>query len=340
MAARGRGDRGLRLGFAFGSCGEPVPGAQVLIRLRADLLAVDASAGHVVLPSLFHAAGLSGIRVRECRGNRNFPAGNPKFLNPGEDRGYTPVSMSRREPETDLGGARPSFQSTLWSVVLRAKDPAAGDRREALQKLIETYWKPLYGFVRRKGHGVEAGKDIIQGFFTELLAKDYLQYVDRGRGKFRSFILTALEHYMADEYDRAKAQKRGGGRLVLSLDFQDAEVGVAGHGGGEGPDAAFKRDWALNVMMQAMARVKAHYESGGRVAEFDAFRAHLSSVRPEGASYEALAATLGLGVEDVRNRVRSARARFREAILEVIRAYTDSEAEAAEELNDLLTAFS
>ena len=238
-----------------------------------------------------------------------------------------------------MGGPRGSFQSTLWSLVLRAKNPDAADRRQALETLIRAYWKPLYVFVRRKGNGVDASKDLTQGFFAELLAKDFLKHVDRDRGKFRTFLLTAIEHYMADEYDRAKAQKRGGGAAVLSLDFEGAELDVPRDGAGS-PDQEFKRDWAVRVMAQGMEAVKASFDDRGRAAEFEAFRGHLTSTRPEGASYEAMAAALGISVEDVRNRVRSARTRYREAILDVIRSYTDSEQEAKEELQELLSAFS
>jgi RNA polymerase sigma-70 factor (ECF subfamily) len=243
--------------------------------------------------------------------------------------------------ETRIGGPGRSFESTLWTVVLRAKDPNSPERREAMEKLIERYWKPLYSFVRRKGNPVEASKDITQGFFAELLAKDYLKYLDRNRGLFRTFLLTALEHYMADEYDRAQAQKRGGGRRQFSLDFAAAEEEIAGKNiDGATPDQVFKREWAIRVMAQAMDALRASFESEGRQAEFEAFKGHLSSTRPEGATYEDLARTLGISVEDVRNRIRSARARYRDSILDTIRSYTTSEEEARSELGDLLSAFS
>jgi RNA polymerase sigma-70 factor (ECF subfamily) len=112
--------------------------------------------------------------------------------------------MSAPDDDTAIGGAKRSFQSTLWTVVLAAKDPSSPDRREALQQLIETYWKPVYLFIRRRGNDREASKDLAQGFFTALLERQFLQYVQRDRGKFRTFLLTALEHFMADEHDRAQ----------------------------------------------------------------------------------------------------------------------------------------
>jgi len=247
--------------------------------------------------------------------------------------------MAGNKAETAIGGTGGAFPSTLWSVVIRAKDPNSPGRREALQMLIQAYWKPLYFFLRRKGNSVESSKDLTQGFFAELLEKDFLQYVNRGRGRFRSFLLTALEHHLLDEVDRSKAQKRGGGRPLVALDFEGAENEVAGRLG-ESPDAAFRRDWAIHVMSQALARLQATYEVKGRGAEFQVLKGHLTSTRPEGSSYESLAQQLGRSVEDIRNRIRSARAGLREAILEVVREYTDSEAEASEELADLKTAFS
>jgi len=251
------------------------------------------------------------------------------------------MGVGRQNPETEIGGARGAFQTTLWSLVLRAKDPSSPERRDALQKLIAAYWKPLYYFVRRKGNGTEASKDLTQGFFADLLARDFLQYLDRDRGKFRTFLLAALEHYMADQYDRDRAQKRGGDRTILSLDFEKAEgEAPALPASGENPDAAFKRDWATRVLAQAMEALRESFDTSGRRAQFDAFQAHLTSTRPEGASYEELAKQLGISVDDVRNRVRATRAAYRDRILDVIRSYTDSEDEAREELKDLLSAFS
>jgi len=241
--------------------------------------------------------------------------------------------------ETEIGGNRGAFPSTLWTLVLQAKTPESPGRREALERLIAAYWKPLYGFVRRKGNSIEASKDLIQGFFSELLAKDFLKYLDRDRGKFRTFLLAALEHYLADEYDRSQAQKRGGGRLALSLDYGEAEEGL-GATIAAPADSSFKRDWAVQVMSQAMEAVRTSFQNSGRTAEFEAFRAYLTSTRPDGASYEELARSLGLTVDDVRNRVRATRQRYREAILEIIRSYTDSPEKAQEELQDLLSAFS
>jgi len=241
--------------------------------------------------------------------------------------------------ETAIGGSNQAFRSTLWTVVLAAKDPASKDRRDALQTLIETYWKPVYLFIRRKGNDRETAKDLAQGFFAALLERNFLQYVQRDRGKFRTFLLTALEHFMADERDRAQALKRGGGRQAVSIDFAIAESAIQA-AGSESPDRLFRRDWAIRVLAQALEALKADFATRGRAAEFDALRFHLTEGTRGAPSGAELAATLGVSETEARKRVHRARAEYREAILGVIRAYTETDDDAREELAELLGAFS
>ncbi len=249
--------------------------------------------------------------------------------------------MAEQVNETEIGGGGRTFRSTYWSTVLKAKDPSSPERREALQALIRTYWKPVYFFVRRRGNDVETSKDVVQGYFAALLDRNYLQYVDPGRGKFRTFLLTTLEHYMADEFDRARALKRGGGRAVFSLDFVRAESEIpADPASAEAPDRGFRRVWALEVMARAFESLRAEFDASGREAEFDALKRHLTWGAGPPDTYAGLARTLGMRETDVRNRIHRARARYRDAILDVIREYAQTEDEAQDELRDLLTAFS
>lgn len=249
--------------------------------------------------------------------------------------------MAQGPQETQIGGTAKGFTSTCWTLVLRAKEADLGARQAALEQLALAYWKPLYFFVRRRGNSVETSKDLIQGYFASLLERDTFQYLDRTRGKFRTFLLTTLEHYLADEHDRATAMKRGGGRPELSLDVAAAE-GQGLHPGapGESPDQAFNREWAIGVLTQALEKLRAAYEAFGGGQEFDALRPHLSAMRPENASYEELARRLGTTVQDIRSRVRTARTRYRDSILEVIRSYAETPEEAQEELRELFSAFS
>jgi RNA polymerase sigma factor (sigma-70 family) len=243
------------------------------------------------------------------------------------------------QDDTAIGGTKRGFQSTLWSVVLAAKDPGSVDRRDALQRLISTYWKPVYLFIRRRGNDVEVSKDLAQGFFTALLERNFLQYVQRDRGKFRTFLLTALEHFMADEYDRAQALKRGGGRDVVSIDYAAAEAAMKAPGS-EPPDRLFRRDWALRVLSQALEALRADFIARGKGEEFAALRVHLTEGTKGAPSGAELAESLGISEAEVRKRIHRARADYKEAILRVIRDYTETEDDAREELRDLLGAFS
>ena len=249
--------------------------------------------------------------------------------------------MPRRESETDIGGKRRSFQTTLWTTVLKAKTAAEPDRHEALQTLVDSYWKPVYYFIRRKGNDPESSKDLAQGFFAALIERDFLQYVQRGRGRFRTFLLTALDHYMTDEYRREQAQKRGGGKALLSLDCAELEARPwLEASSGQSPDQAFLRDWAVRVMAQAMVLLRAEFVESGREAEFESLRHHLTEGTKGAPTYAEIARMLGLEENDIRKRIHRARESYREAIVDIIRSYTDNEEDLREELRDLFSAFS
>ena len=240
--------------------------------------------------------------------------------------------MSTSEP---VAGFRP----TLWTVVLRAKDPDAPDRREALERLFQTYWKPVYFHIRRT-HDAEAAQDIAQGFFTTFLEKDYLKSVERDKGKFRTFLCVALRHYMADQYDRAIARKRGGGRPLLSLDFARAETEISRMPvAKDEPEKLFQRQWALEVIKRSLQALRAEFLASDRLAEFEAISLYLSAGGKEAPSHADLAKRLGISETDVNNRVHRLRSRYRELILEEVRSYSDSEEEAQQELRDLFSAF-
>src|SRR5438874_3181457 len=144
------------------------------------------------------------------------------------------------------------FSTTHWSVVLAAGDRASHQAAEALEKLCRTYWYPLYAYVRRQGHSPPDAQDLTQEFFARLLARNYLGTVGREKGKFRSFLLAALNHFLADERDRAKAAKRGGGKTLISLDEEDAESRYqADMASPLSPDKIFEKRWATTLLDQA-----------------------------------------------------------------------------------------
>jgi RNA polymerase sigma-70 factor (ECF subfamily) len=213
--------------------------------------------------------------------------------------------------ETAIGGNRPGFQPTLWTLVLRAKDPASPERRQALDLLIQAYWKPVYFFIRRKGRDIEAAKDLTQSFFTAFLEKDFLRNVSRDKGRFRSFVLASLTYFLSDEYDRANAKKRGGGFHFVEAE-EELESAEAS------PEEAFSRKWALEVMAQAVDRLKREYP-------------------PEDMALLAGEKLPELGVSDRKNRLHRIRGRLRELLREIIRPSVELESDVDPEIRALLS---
>lgn len=233
--------------------------------------------------------------------------------------------------ETSAGG----FQPTLWSVVLRAKDAGDPHRRTALNRLCETYWRPVYVYLRRKGMSQADGQDATQGFFAEFLEKGLLDRVDRGRGRFKSFLLAVLEHWLANEHRKARAEKRGGGAAPIRLDFAKAESEVRLEpAGGETPEAAFRKSWALAVLQGAFDALRREFEGRGEGSRFEAVRVHLSAAGGR-ASYQELATRMGLSEADVTNLLHRAKKRLRELIREALRETVDSEDEVDDEQREL-----
>lgn len=249
--------------------------------------------------------------------------------------------MTTREGDTWIGGAKGEFESTLWSVVVRAKDASSPERREALQRLIEIYWKPLYHYVRRRGQSREAAKDTVQSFFTALLEKDLLQYLDPGRAKFRTFLQIALKHHMSDARDREKAVKRGGGRPIFSLDFSAADREYGDDAAmEETPEQTYRREWGVRVLEQALEAVRAEFAGAGREREFDEIKLHLAAGPGEKRSYADLGRMFDVSEGEIAHRIHRARSRFKEKILLVIRSYTETPEQVQEELRDLFSALS
>src|SRR5262249_28168649 len=159
-------------------------------------------------------------------------------------------------PDSALPGAG-RFATTRWSMVLAARDHAAPQSREALAALCAAYWYPLYAYVRRQGHDADAASDLTQEFFARLLEKDCLQVVDRGKGKFRSFLLAACRHFLLNEYDRGRAYKRGGAVTFTGLDFQSAEGRYSREPGHSlTPEKLYERRWALTLLDQVLGRLR------------------------------------------------------------------------------------
>lgn len=244
------------------------------------------------------------------------------------------------EPDSpEAGHAGPAdFLTTRWSVVLRAGRPGQPRARAALAELCGSYWRPLYAYVRRRGHDPEVARDLTQGFFTRLLEKNAVGGADPTRGRFRAYLLGALKHYLANEWDRARALKRGGGVAPLSLDFESAdEVLVFEPEERLTPERAFERDWALAVLERVFAGLEATYAARGRAELFTALKGTLVG-SDGGPGYRELGAELEMSEGAVKVAAHRLRRAFRAALRAEIAETVEDEAELESELGHLIEA--
>src|SRR5438046_2808923 len=218
------------------------------------------------------------------------------------------------QPLRDAQGTAAQFATTHWSVVLAAGQSASTEANQALELLCRTYWYPLYAYVRRKGYDAHVAQDLTQEFFARLLARNYLNVADRNRGKFRSFLLGCLEHFLAREWTRAQAQKRGGGLPFISLDQMDAEdrfLLEPAHG--LSANKIFDRRWATTLLDQAMARLREECLSSQKGDLLEKTQNYLSGERGE-ASYADLAVSLGMSEGAIKVAVHRLRQRYGELV--------------------------
>ncbi len=222
------------------------------------------------------------------------------------------------------------FSTTHWSVVAAA----GGEHAEALEKLCRAYWYPLYAYVRRRGFGPEQAQDLTQEFFARLLKQNYPAQADRAKGKFRSFLLLTLNHFLADEFDRANTLKRGGGQVLISLDQETAEGRYCREPAHElSPEKLFERRWAQSILENALNRLREEY------APEPAAYAVLKTFEPGEQltlSYAEAAARLGITESAVKSKVHRLRHRHRELVREVIAETVGTVTEVDEELRHLL----
>ncbi|MEO7319124.1 MAG: hypothetical protein ABIZ56_09065 [Chthoniobacteraceae bacterium] len=235
--------------------------------------------------------------------------------------------------ENESSGGR-SFSATRWSVVLAA----AGEVEGALASLCRAYWFPLYAFLRRQGLGPEDAEDVTQGFFAHLLGKGALARVDRAKGRFRTFLLASLKHFLADQRDRANAQKRGEGAVAISMDAVTAEERYALEPRDElSPDKLFDRRWAVAVIEQALARLGAEYSAAGKGALFGALKPLLSSPS-EARPYAEIGAQFSMNEGAVKIAVHRLRQRYGAALRAEIAETVGTAEEVEAELRHLLDA--
>lgn len=225
------------------------------------------------------------------------------------------------------------FATTRWSVVLAARDRESPGSAAALEALCRTYWFPLYGLVRRLGHGPHDAEDLTQEFFARLLAKDYLRAAAQERGRFRTFLRVALKRFLANERDRAHAGKRGGGRVSVPFDTAVAEARLQADGGQDAlaAETLFEQRWALALLEESLARLRAEYEAAGKESEFTRLKDFLAAERGT-IPYPVIATDLALSEGAARVSVHRLRKRFRELFRAAVADTVDDPAEVDAEL--------
>jgi RNA polymerase sigma-70 factor (ECF subfamily) len=232
------------------------------------------------------------------------------------------------------------FASTHWSVVVAARRRSSPESREALATLCRAYWYPLYAFVRRQGYSAADAQDLTQGFFARLLQKQFLAAVEREKGKFRSFLLAAMKHFLANERDRARAQKRGGGAIVSleTLDFETAESRYRREPAHNvTAERIFERRWALTLLDRVLDRLVAEYAVAGKALLFEQLKDCLTA--PDSArSYAELAATLAMTEGAVKVAVHRLRRRYRELLRDEIAQTVADPREVDDEIRQLFAA--
>jgi RNA polymerase sigma factor (sigma-70 family) len=224
------------------------------------------------------------------------------------------------------------FAATRWTVVRAAGRDSSPQARRALEELCRTDWYPLYAYVRRRGYEAHEAEDLTQDFFARLLAKNYLADVEREKGKFRSFLLASLKHFLANEWDKAHAQKRGGGQAIVSL---DAETRYRSEPANElSADKLLDRQWAVALLDLVLARLEAETDA----KQFAALKSFLTAGK-ESTPYAEVAGTLGTTEGAVKVSVHRLRQRYRKLLREEIAHTVASPLDVDEEIRHLFAAF-
>ncbi len=244
--------------------------------------------------------------------------------------------MRADDPSSDGHTPRATFVTTHWSVVLATAGRDAPQAQAALEKLCRTYWYPLYCYVRRRGYSHQDAEDLTQGFLLRWLEQKSFARADASKGRLRSFLLAGLNHFLSDEWDRASAQKRGGGQPLLSfMDTQGADERYRVEPADErSPEKLFERRWALTLLDRVLARAEHEFGVARKLEQFRHLRAFLITGTGE-ESYAQVAAELGMSREAVKKAVQRMRHRYYELFREEVAHTVADPAEVEEELRYL-----
>ncbi len=245
--------------------------------------------------------------------------------------------------DSDQGGTlfpagTPVFATTHWSVVLQAGEAASSQGAVALEKLCRTYWFPLYAFIRRKGHGEADAQDLTQAFFARLLAGNTFQTVDARKGKFRTFLLVSLGHFLSNARDHAQAAKRGGGQTIISLDAITAEQLHQSAPAAElSPDKLFDQRWAMTLLEVAVVQLQEEMATTGKGGQFEALKSFLTN-EPSDGEYAIIGRRIGSPGQSVAVTVHRMRQRYRELVRTAVAHTVSSPTEVEEEMRHLYAA--
>ncbi len=236
-------------------------------------------------------------------------------------------------------GAGAWFVTTHWSIVLSAQDKDSGRSTEALESLCRAYWYPLYAYARRVGQSPADAEDLTQGFFARLLEKDYLHAASREKGRFRTFLLTALKRYMANEWDHEHAKKRGGFVSRVPIDLETAESRLGFEPADPiSADILFDRQWALALLERTLARLRQEYAASDRAQLFALLQSCLAK-EESALPYAAIAARLNLTEAAVKMAVHRLRLRYQELLRQEIAQTVSAPEQVEEEIQHLFAAF-
>lgn len=231
-----------------------------------------------------------------------------------------------------------AFNTTHWSLIRLAGSGSSPDALAALGSLFRAYWYPAYAHARRCGQDPASAQDIVQDVFYALLSNDQLAAVGPGRGRFRSHLLAAINHHIANEWHRGRRQKRGGGSPHIALDSLEAEERFAleptDH---RTPETLFDHQWALTVLDRATARLRREWETAGKAQAFDQLQPYLAGDHQAPPQNE-VAARLGLGEGAIRVAIHRMRRRYRELVRDEIAPTVAGEDEIEDEIRHLMIA--
>lgn len=231
---------------------------------------------------------------------------------------------------------RARFATTQWTLVLAAGKCGSAEAEEALARLCSLYWYPVFAFIRRRGHSFEEAQDLTQSFFARIIEKQDLAAADRDRGRFRTFLLSACQHFLLNERDRSLAQKRGGGLTPISIDLAVAEGRYQSSlGRAETPEQLYDRQWCLALLDSVLDTIEEKYRAAGNQALFNRLRVFLT-MDDDTATHAEAAADLGMTPAAVKVAVHRLRRRYRDALRRRIAETVDSDAAIDDELRHLM----